>query len=201
MAFSDLWILNPLKLPVGVGWSLAEAQGPHPPARGGHSATVLGDRLYIFGGNTTQVGFNDLWFLDLPVKEETGARWQQVPTVANFPPARIGHSAMALGDRIIIYGGRDLVTGRYMWSPSCFDARSQAFAAFSTPAFAAADTTQELEGGGMWSSWKSTGHSTVLCEEGLITFGGLMPSGPTQLGGVHNVTWLLDVVGAGDHHV
>lgn len=38
-------------------WTFLRPEGTRPPARGGHSATVVGDTLYIFGGNTTEVGW------------------------------------------------------------------------------------------------------------------------------------------------
>lgn len=58
--------------------------------------------------------FNDLWAVDLPA----GATWRQIPTSANFPLPRIGHSAVAMGSRILIYGGRNLKTGAAVFRPT-----------------------------------------------------------------------------------
>ncbi|CAM9614872.1 unnamed protein product, partial [Hapterophycus canaliculatus] len=78
-----------------------------PRARGGHSATVVHDTLYIFGGNITQSVFQDLWAIDLP----GCAQWRKVKQTPDFPRARIGHSAVAVGNRILIFGGRNFKTG------------------------------------------------------------------------------------------
>lgn len=51
--------------------------------------------------------FNDLWAVDLPC----GRFWRQIPIASNFPLPRIGHSAVAMGNRILIYGGRNFKTG------------------------------------------------------------------------------------------
>lgn len=52
-AYTGLWRLDPSTRPCR--WSLMAQEGEQPPARGGHSATVVDDTLYIFGGNITQV--------------------------------------------------------------------------------------------------------------------------------------------------
>lgn len=52
-AFAGLWRLDTSVRPCV--WSLLTPDGEQPPARGGHSATVVRDTLYIFGGNITQV--------------------------------------------------------------------------------------------------------------------------------------------------
>lgn len=52
--------------------------------------------------------FNDLWAVDLP----GGNAWRQIPTTSEFPLPRIGHSAVAMGNRILIYGGRNFNTGQ-----------------------------------------------------------------------------------------
>lgn len=54
-AYTGLWRLDPSVRPCR--WSLLAQEGEQPPARGGHSATVVGDTLYIFGGNVTDVGY------------------------------------------------------------------------------------------------------------------------------------------------
>eukprot|EP00904_Undaria_pinnatifida_P013376 jgi/Undpi1/9169/HiC_scaffold_26.g11627.m1 len=48
-AYAGLWLLDTSVSPCV--WSLLKQEGEQPPARGGHSATVVGDTLYIFGGN------------------------------------------------------------------------------------------------------------------------------------------------------
>lgn len=52
-AYTGLWRLDVSVRPCR--WALLASHGQKPPARGGHSATVVRDTLYIFGGNITQV--------------------------------------------------------------------------------------------------------------------------------------------------
>lgn len=54
-ACAGLWRLDTSVRPCL--WTFLRPGGKKPPARGGHSATVMGDTLYIFGGNTTEVGW------------------------------------------------------------------------------------------------------------------------------------------------
>lgn len=55
----------------------------------------------------SQSVFNDLWSIDLPA----GNCWRHIATTSDFPSPRIGHSAVAMGDRILIFGGRNFNTG------------------------------------------------------------------------------------------
>lgn len=52
--------------------------------------------------------FRDLWAIDLPDCKA----WRQVQETEDFPPARIGHSAVAVGNRILIFGGRNFKSGK-----------------------------------------------------------------------------------------
>lgn len=53
--------------------------------------------------------FKDLWAVDLPAC----TAWREVPSTPEFPPARIGHIAIAVGSRILVFGGRNFKTGMY----------------------------------------------------------------------------------------
>lgn len=52
-AYTGLWRLDTSVRPCV--WTLLPCEGKKPPPRGGHSATVVRDTLYIFGGNITKV--------------------------------------------------------------------------------------------------------------------------------------------------
>lgn len=52
-AYAGLWRLDTSVSPCV--WSPLGPEGEKPPPRGGHSATVVGDTLYVFGGNITTV--------------------------------------------------------------------------------------------------------------------------------------------------
>lgn len=54
-AFAGLWRLDTSTRPCV--WSLLKQGSGRPPVRGGHSATIVRDTLYIFGGNIIQVCF------------------------------------------------------------------------------------------------------------------------------------------------
>jgi hypothetical protein len=40
-------------------------QGKRPPARDGHTGTVVGNCFYVFGGDRHHMPFNDFYLLDL----------------------------------------------------------------------------------------------------------------------------------------
>ena len=78
-----------------------------PSPRMGHSATLVGELVYVFGGYTTEyrgsrkhrVATNDLWALETSAQVgaggKRGMRWLQVATVGQAPPARGFHAAVA----------------------------------------------------------------------------------------------------------
>jgi hypothetical protein len=45
--------------------SLTKLSGKRPPARDGHSAIIIGDCMYVFGGDRHCMPFNDFYMLDL----------------------------------------------------------------------------------------------------------------------------------------
>lgn len=62
-AYDGLWRLDTSVSPCV--WSPLEPEGEKPPPRGGHSATVVGDTLYVFGGNITTVRARSVVYVDL----------------------------------------------------------------------------------------------------------------------------------------
>eukprot|EP00752_Nemacystus_decipiens_P008951 g7992.t1 len=193
-AYKGLWRLDASASPCV--WSLlrpsgddaaateAAGSGGMPGARGGHSATVLKDSLYIFGGNILQSVFKDLWAVDLP----DCTAWRRVPSTPEFPPARIGHIAVAVGNRILVFGGRNFKTGIFTGGLHCFDADRQAFVRFP---HAEAFSRESVHPGGMWNGLRMTGHAAVPCSRGLLVVGGLLPRGQSFT----MSAWTLDVVG------
>lgn len=91
-------------------WSRRKACGQVPEARDGHSACVVNQRMYIFGG------FEDLsdrfsravYFLDFE-----SMRWQYLRTKGEPPQWRDFHTASAIGHRIYVWGGRGDIQGPY----------------------------------------------------------------------------------------
>ena len=78
-----------------------------PPPRHGHSATALHRRLYIFGGKGARVSEVDGEYLnDMHVLDPETWAWKEIAGRSRvIPPARAFHSASAIDDRIIIFGG------------------------------------------------------------------------------------------------
>ena len=46
-------------------WSMPQYMGPPPPARDAHTAVVVVDNLFVFGGRNNETIFNDLFLLNL----------------------------------------------------------------------------------------------------------------------------------------
>jgi hypothetical protein len=81
---------------------------PHPLV--GATTTVLGDRLYVFGGRVLSrskpILTSDLYELDLIRRH-----WTKIETTGDIPPPRYFHSMCALGDsKLVCYGGMSPVS-------------------------------------------------------------------------------------------
>ncbi|XP_014256745.1 host cell factor 1 isoform X2 [Cimex lectularius] len=111
----DLWILD-----IGtMTWSRPEVFGPAPLPRSLHTASIIGNRMYVFGGWVPLVlddlkvathekewkCTNQLACLNLSTME-----WEDITmdsTEENMPRARAGHCAIVVHCRIYIWSGRD----------------------------------------------------------------------------------------------
>ncbi|KAH9376568.1 hypothetical protein HPB48_008753 [Haemaphysalis longicornis] len=66
-----------------------------------HSACVLGDSMYVFGGCTTaNTTFNDLWRLDLATR-----RWIRPLTMGTYPPPKACASLVTYKENLLLFGG------------------------------------------------------------------------------------------------
>ena len=85
-------------------WTRPECRGSPPSPRESHTATLLGDdKLVIFGGSGEgETNYlNDLHVLDLKTM-----RWTSPEVKGDTTPApRDSHSAVAIGNKLIVYGG------------------------------------------------------------------------------------------------
>ena len=116
MRLNDLWIFDVVKW----GWSQPnkehnkEASVPNamnmtawpncPSPRGGHSATVFGDYIYIFGGYGGY-GYSRRDLDDLYVLDTLEWTWNKVNAKGAPPEKRSGHSACAIERKIYVFGG------------------------------------------------------------------------------------------------
>ncbi|KAG2381422.1 hypothetical protein C9374_006411 [Naegleria lovaniensis] len=73
------------------------------PSLAGHSFTTVGDKIYIYGGRSGLFHFSD----ELFVVDTQSDTIRKVTTEGDAPSALQSHSASALGECIIIYGGSD----------------------------------------------------------------------------------------------
>jgi len=92
-------------------WYLVMCSGEQPRYRDFHTATAIGDRMYIYGGrsegvgnwagmNGTEVYSNKLSYLDTSTRT-----WHTPPFKGPVPKGRRSHSALELDGRLMIFGG------------------------------------------------------------------------------------------------
>ncbi|KAF3063987.1 Ras guanine nucleotide exchange factor F [Daldinia childiae] len=82
--------------------------------RSHHTLTVVGDKAYIFGGQTSQgkLASNTIHSIALPKASSAVPEYQALPAISTendgpVPKPRTKHSACALNNRVAIYGGCD----------------------------------------------------------------------------------------------
>lgn len=72
--------------------------------RAGHSATLVGKKIYVFGGRNGNIFHNDVWGFDMETEQ-----WQLLQAHASIS-ARAYHTATLIGDELWIIGGSDRLT-------------------------------------------------------------------------------------------
>ncbi|KAI0836519.1 hypothetical protein F5Y06DRAFT_273670 [Hypoxylon sp. FL0890] len=82
--------------------------------RSHHTLTVIGDKAYIFGGQTShrELATNNIHSLALPTASNVTPEYQVLPAIAAgkdgpVPVPRTRHSACALNNHVAVYGGCD----------------------------------------------------------------------------------------------
>jgi len=91
-------------------WLRYEPRGIGPSGRALHSATVVGRKMYIFGGANTTGSRNDTsGFCDLYELDVDTMCWTECETQGTPPPPCYGHSATFVGDNKILFflAGKD----------------------------------------------------------------------------------------------
>ncbi|KAL9062849.1 MAG: hypothetical protein Q9157_008586, partial [Trypethelium eluteriae] len=94
----------------GLVCNVHRTTGREPHSLVGATTTILGDKLYVFGGRrlsrTRPQLISDLFELDLMTRH-----WTKLETKGDIPPPRYFHSVCALGDtKLVCYGGMCPVT-------------------------------------------------------------------------------------------
>ncbi|XP_017630268.1 acyl-CoA-binding domain-containing protein 4-like [Gossypium arboreum] len=98
-------------------WIRAECQGVVPSPRESHTATLIGeDKIVIFGGSGEGGAnyLNDLHVLDLRTM-----RWTSPQVRGHIPAPRDSHSAIAIGNKLVVHGGD--CGDRYLGDVDIFD--------------------------------------------------------------------------------
>lgn len=90
-------------------WTCVDTAGECPPALAGHCATIVGNKMLVFGGLCNVVGaynhyhsMNEIWLFDF----QSGT-WTRKRTVGvSQPPPRYGHSQILLDEQnLLVLGG------------------------------------------------------------------------------------------------
>ncbi|KAI4304252.1 hypothetical protein MLD38_039793 [Melastoma candidum] len=108
-------------------WSRPHVRGKFPVPRESHTATLVGERMVVFGGSGDGVGnyLNDVHVLDL--KEMS---WTSPEVKGENPVPRDSHSAVAVGDRLFVYGGD--CGDRYHGDVDVLDVSTMTWSKFAT---------------------------------------------------------------------
>ncbi|XP_036376177.1 host cell factor 2 [Megalops cyprinoides] len=130
---ADLWQLDIETMT----WSTPETKGPPPLPRSLHSANVIGNKMYVFGGWVPVVRTEDKpnalgaeWIctnslhelnLDTMTWRSLGPERQQDEAKASGPRARAGHCATTIGSRLYIWSGRDGYRKSWNYQVCCKD--------------------------------------------------------------------------------
>ncbi|XP_073507644.1 host cell factor 2 isoform X1 [Phyllobates terribilis] len=111
----DLWELDIESMT----WSSPETKGVFPLPRSLHTANVIGNRMYVFGGwvpltfdnvspqESQWKCTNSFSFLDLDSLEWTSLMSDSTEDRKDWPWPRAGHCAVTIGKRLYIWSGRD----------------------------------------------------------------------------------------------
>jgi chromosome segregation ATPase len=95
--FNDVWTYDPRSN----AWTELDCIGYIPVAREGHSAALVNDTMYIFGGRTQE----GLDLGDLAAFRISSRRWYMFQNMGHSPSARSGHSMTAFGKHIVVLAG------------------------------------------------------------------------------------------------
>jgi hypothetical protein len=108
---NSLWQFSPGE----DSWTEHPMDGDWPAARTQATLTGVGPLegegriLYLFGGSALDVGaVSDLWALSIGTDAALAEySWTKVSTSGPVPPRRYGHSAIAWGSKLVVFGGQD----------------------------------------------------------------------------------------------
>ncbi|CAH2036969.1 unnamed protein product [Thlaspi arvense] len=124
---SQFGLLFPFVVSASHTWRCQSVRGEGPEAREGHSATLVGKRLFVFGGCGKSSDVNDeIYYNDLYILNTETYVWKRAVTFGNPPSARDSHTCSSWKNKIVVIGGEDghdyylsdvhiLDTDTFMW--------------------------------------------------------------------------------------
>ncbi|HVJ64129.1 MAG TPA: kelch repeat-containing protein [Bdellovibrionota bacterium] len=161
----DLHVYDPSAGANGTWTEVAGFTGTAPSARSSHSASVIDDKLYIFGGFDGTVNKQDLHVYD-PSAGANGT-WSEVTGFAGSAPAiRNVHSASVIDGKLYIFGGYD---GSYRQDLHVYDPNAGANGTWSEVT-SFAGSAPSIRGG----------LSASVIDDKLYIFWGRNSAGPKQ---------------------
>ena len=86
-------------------WTIPEVTGQIPAPRANHTATLVGDKLYIIGGYGG-VGFQRVMFNDVHVMDCNTFEFTKVATTGTAPDPRANHVTVLVHEQLMVLGGR-----------------------------------------------------------------------------------------------
>ncbi|CCJ28426.1 unnamed protein product [Pneumocystis jirovecii] len=95
--FNDVWVFDYKNL----SWKEVVCNGCIPQPREGHSASLVDDIIYIFGGR----GLDGSDLGDLIAFKITTSKWYIFQNMGPSPSPRSGHTLTSFGQKIIVLGG------------------------------------------------------------------------------------------------
>ena len=86
-------------------WTIPEVTGQIPPPRANHTATLVGEKLYIIGGYGG-VGFSRVMFNDVHVMDCNTFEFTKLATTGTAPDPRANHVTVLVHEQLFVLGGR-----------------------------------------------------------------------------------------------
>jgi hypothetical protein len=161
---SGLWG-TAMELDLGdtTSWRTLPVVGTEPPARTMQSAVAdpVRRRVVVFGGRSTTGALGDGWLLNL----HDPSSWTPLDSIGLAPSARYGHGMIydPVGDRVVLFGGRDDAGNTYSDTWQLSLAGTPAWSRLTTPAAPSARS-----------------HAAVVYDplrQRVVLFGGRSPEG------------------------
>jgi N-acetylneuraminic acid mutarotase len=97
---SDMYLVDTTNCDGPMKWTKIEGGGLAPSPRRGHSASLVGNNIFFFGGYNGSIFFNDLFHFDT-----VRMQWSKIQISGRAPCPRWLHAETVVGTDIYIFGG------------------------------------------------------------------------------------------------